>query len=430
MLKRIIAPSAVLINFILILCLNLSKPQEWHLKRVVEALIVGEGSKTLSGLYRQWVDAPDVSAVADFFRVSPWAEEAVQQAQQRFVMSDLLKRAKASGAKAIVWVSIDDSMTVKDKDTVALESVDWMHDHSARGGKGGGYRNGSVHVSCRVQIGSFSYPFSFRLYLREKTVRRLNRLRSPEMRLKFKSKYHLAKEMLRELKPYIPAEYKVYVLFDRWYASAKLIKFIRKQGKRWHVLCAIKSNRCLDGIALHQLNQQLKHTHTTSVEVRATDGSVKTYQVRRVQGHLNDVPFEVCVLISRRHYRDTCPKYFLCTDLSLSAQTILNWYSKRWSMEVEYWYLKQKLGLGDFRLHDYEAIDKWYGIVYFTLTFLYWRWYQSQSEEHPLHSIAEVIEQHRADHARALLTAACQQAIETGNVDAILERFLTLPQVP
>jgi hypothetical protein len=29
------------------------------------------------------------------------------------------------------------------------------------------------------------------------------------------------------------------------------------------------------------------------------------------------------VLISKRHHRDKRPKYFLCTDLSLSAQQIL-----------------------------------------------------------------------------------------------------------
>jgi hypothetical protein len=380
-------------------------------------------------LYRQWVEAPDASAVADFFRASPWSEVQLQQAKQRFVIEDLFRRGKESGAKPIVWVSLDDSLAVKDKDTVALEAVEWTYDHSARGGKKGSYRNGSVHVSCRVQVGSYSYPFAFRLYLRAKTVRRLNRSRPPETRLKFKSKYQLAKEILQELKPYIPAGYKVYVMFDRWYASARLMKFIRKQGKDWHVLCAVKSNRQLSGIPLYQWNAQLKHKRTTSVEVRATDGTVKTYQVRTVQGRLNSVPFEVCVLISRRHYRDKFPKYFLCSDLSLSPQTILNWDQKRWPLEVDYWYLKQKLGLGDFRLHDYEAIHKWYSVVYFTLTFLYWRLYQFQSDGVSLKTLAEVIEQHRAEHARAVLRAACQQAIETGDVEAVVERFSTLPQV-
>jgi hypothetical protein len=63
------------------------------------------------------------------------------------------------------------------------------------------------------------------------------------------------------------------------------------------------------------------------------------------------------------------------------------------------------------------------------LTFLHWRLYQSQDEEHPLHSIAQVIEQHRAEHACALLRAACEQSAQTKDVEAVLERFLVLPQV-
>ncbi|HHS98463.1 MAG TPA: transposase, partial [Chloroflexi bacterium] len=71
MLKHIVHPSSVLVTFILMLRLALSKPQRKHLFRTVDAIIVCEGRKTLANLYRQWVEAPDVSAVADFFRLSP-----------------------------------------------------------------------------------------------------------------------------------------------------------------------------------------------------------------------------------------------------------------------------------------------------------------------------------------------------------------------
>jgi hypothetical protein len=47
--------------------------------------------------------------------------------------------------------------------------------------------------------------------------------------------------MLTELAGLLPKEYQVYVMFDSWYASAKLINFCRRQG--WQVICAIKSNR-------------------------------------------------------------------------------------------------------------------------------------------------------------------------------------------
>jgi len=50
--------------------------------------------------------------------------------------------------------------------------------------------------------------------------------------------------MLTELAELLPPGHRVYVLFDSWYASAKLIKFCRRQ--RWHVICAVKANRRIE----------------------------------------------------------------------------------------------------------------------------------------------------------------------------------------
>ena len=425
MLKRIIHPSDLFVSFIVALHLSLSKPQRKHLVRTADAIIVCEERKTLSALYRQWVEAPDVSAVADCFRVGPWTADEVRQPLAAFVMDDLIQLAAGPGMVPNIYVSLDDSLTRKDKDTTCLEAVDWVHDHAAAGKGQTAYCKGAVHVSCRVQIGAWGYTFAWRLYLRKKTVRRLNRDRAKGHRLRFKTKYKLAREMLAELRPYLPDGYQVYVLFDRWYASGKLIKFIRKQG--WHVICALKSNRKLNGTRVDVWHQQLRHKRYTRVRMTAADGTSRTYLVRMVQGRLSDVPYDVCVLISKRHPRDKHPKYFLCTDLSLSAQTVLTWYGNRWPLEVDYWYLKQALGLGDFRLHAYEAIEKWYAVVHLVLTFLQWRLYHARARGQPLRSVADVIRQHRAEHAQALLIAACQEAIETGAIEPVLERFIAMP---
>ena len=425
MLKRIIHPSELFVSFVLALHLALSKPQRKHLIRTAEAIIVCEERKTLSALYRQWVEAPDVSAVADCFRVSPWTAEDVRRPVAAFIIADLLRRAQEAGSEPIIWVSIDDTVSRKDKDTHRLEAVDIVCDHSASSKGQTRYCKGAVHVTCKVHIGPWSYTFAWRLYLRAKTVRRLNRQRPKEERLRFRSKYRLAREMLAELRPYLPQGYKVYVLFDRWYAAGKLIKWIRRQG--WHVICALKSNRKLNGIRVDQWNQRLRHRRYTRVRVPAADGTSRTYLVRRVQGHLTDVPFKVCVLISKRHPRDKHPKYFLCTDLGLAAQTVLTWYGNRWPLEVDYWYLKQALGLGDFRMHAYEAIEKWYAVVHLVLTFLQWRLYEAQAQGQPLRSVADVIRQHRAEHARAVLIAACQEAIQMGRIEPVLERFVIMP---
>lgn len=96
MLKRIISPSAVLLNFVLSLCLRLSKLQQAHLWRTVKALIVSDKRKTLARLYRQWVEAPDESAVADFFRVSPWSSEDMQQGVSQLVIADMIQHAEVA----------------------------------------------------------------------------------------------------------------------------------------------------------------------------------------------------------------------------------------------------------------------------------------------------------------------------------------------
>ena len=192
MLKRIVRPSQTLVEFLLILHLQLSQPQQRHLLRLVEAVIVGEGRKTLAELYRLWVDAPDVSAASDFLRVSPWEEGPAQQQLQAFTIEDLLAHARAQGQALVLWASLDDSTHYKDKGTQALDGVDWVHDHSER--RVSKHRKGLAEVSLHVQMGDRGYRFAFRIYLREQTVRRLNRDRDEDDDpLAFKSKYRLAR---------------------------------------------------------------------------------------------------------------------------------------------------------------------------------------------------------------------------------------------
>lgn len=332
MLKRIVHQSAKLLMFIGLLQLKLSKPQRQHVQRIADAVIVSEAPhKTLSALYALYVEAPDATNAADCLRISPWEATAIQEPLSDFVLRDLLAYAEAHGQQ-VIYVSIDDSLAEKDDATRQLEPVDYHHYHNkSRPGKPV-YTNGAVYIEVRVQCGDWGYSYAHRLYLREKTVRRLNRQRPKDQRLRFRSKYRLAREMLVALQAQLPPEYQVYVLFDSWYASNKLLKFCRRQG--WHVICALKANRTLDGKQVRQWHRELKHKWYDHVTVPTTDGQPREYLVRSVRGHLKHFADEVCVLISKRHPRDRRTKYFLCTDLTLAPQAILRTYQKRWPIEI------------------------------------------------------------------------------------------------
>jgi hypothetical protein len=419
MLKTIITNSPALLAFIAALQIALTKPQHQHVLNVVDGLVVGEGNKTLSALCRLFVDAPDPKAVADTFRESPWSAEMIRQALRRFLVKSAFMLAQATGVEHLVYLSIDDSLAAKDKATRHLEAVDWHHDHTASTPTRPVYKNGTVYVLCRLHVGTLSFTVDLRVYMREKTVRRLNRERPKGKRLKFRSKYSLARAMLAELEPLIPDGYPVYVLFDSWYASAKLIKWCRRRN--WHVICALKSNRCLNGENVRTHNQHLKHQRYTRVTLAAADNRSRIYLVRQVDGRLNDIPCDVRVFISKRSRRDRRPRYFMSTDLSLSAYQVLSRYMKRWPCEVANLYLKTRLGLGDFRMRSFESIEKFFVLTWLALAFLEWRLATAQLPQAKI--LADVIRLQRHEHARRTMRAACEMAIQTGDVDSVLERF-------
>ena len=144
------------------------------------------------------------------------------------------------------------------------------------------------------------------------------------------------------------------------------------------------------------------HSCQPYTRVRGADG--KTYLVRQLQGHLREISFDVRVLISKRHPRDKHPKYLMTTDLSLSVAKVLKGFAKRWQVEVEYWTVKEWVC---FRMWSYEAMERWYTLVYLVLAFLSWR--SRASGE----SLSGVLHQHRMAHARWVLVSACEAVRET-----------------
>ena len=162
------------------------------------------------------------------------------------------------------------------------------------------------------------------------------------------------------------------------------------------------------------------------MQLTATDQRLRTSLVRTLQGKLPKLPVAVCVLLRQRHQRDKHPKYFLWTELALSAQQIRPLSQKRWPMEGDNCYVKHHLGLADLRVQSYEATEKWFAMVCVTLAFFQWRFHHAPAEEH-VRSVADVVRHHRYKHARILLAMACQEAAQLADYRPVLQRFLCQP---
>jgi hypothetical protein len=156
----------------------------------------------------------------------------------------------------------------------------------------------------------------------------------------------------------------------------------------------------------------------------------RTYWTRMLTGRLAGVADEVRVVISQRGPGVRSPKYFLCTDTKLSAQAILTRYQLRWRQEVDYWHVKLQLGLGDFRLHSYEAIAKWYAVVYLVLVYLYWLGYEQAGSGKACMGLSEVLSRIRQSHQREVLRAACAEVAGGASVEEVVTRYAGPARVP
>jgi hypothetical protein len=420
MLTRIVHNSPALGAFLDQLHLPLSKPQRQHMLNLADALLVCEDTKTLAALQRQFLAAPDASNMADYLRISPWkaaeGRSAIRANQVEWVIAEAERRKLPKELS----INIDDSLGEKDRDTRHLEPVDWFHDHTESSKTRPVFKNAFCYLEATLRIGTLTVTVDLRLYLRAKTVRRLNRHRSPERRIPFRSKNSLARAMLEALRPLLPEGWTITVQFDSWYASEQLLKYVHRQG--WQVTCGLKHNRILNGQRIDHLASALKHRRYTQVLLTAADGNKQRYYVRQTTGRLKEVPYDVRAFFCKRHPREQSPAYFMSTDLTRSAQQALQGYRGRWSCEVLNFYLKTQLGLADFRVQSYEAVDKYLVVVWLTWAYVERRFEQERSAQ--IKTYGDLIRQHRDEHAVDWLTGALEMMQETGDIQLVLQRYL------
>jgi hypothetical protein len=162
--------------------------------------------------------------------------------------------------------------------------------------------------------------------------------------------------------------------------------------------------------------------------VHAADGTATTYFVRDTTGRLADLPDEVRVFFSKRHPREKSPAYFMSTDCTRSAQQALQGYHGRWSCEVDNFYLKTQMGLTDFRVRAFEAVDKYIVVVLLTWAYVERRFATERSAQ--IKTYGDIIRRHRDEHARDWLTGALEMQQATGDVQQVLQHFLRLTPQP
>ena len=112
----------------------------------------------------------------------------------------------------------------------------------------------------------------------------------------------------------------------------------------------------------------------------------------------------------------------------MSSQEALNIYRMRWPVEVDNIYLKAALGLGDFRLQSFEAIQKWFQVVLLALNYLQHQQALAVVKTGKLRILADFIRIHRQEHAYNLLRSVAERVLACGEIEPVLQCFIQVDQ--
>jgi len=88
---------------------------------------------------------------------------------------------------------------------------------------------------------------------------------------------------------------------------------------------------------------------------------------------------------------------------------------------VDNTYLKNALGLGDFRLQSLEATQKWFALVMLAINYLQYRMALAYTQNPSKASLADFIRQHRLEHFQTLLRSVLKPLAQPQQIETCLQ---------
>jgi SRSO17 transposase len=274
-----------------------------------------------------------------FITNGDWDEEEIAQRKADLFFEELgLKEGDR------ILLIIDD--TYNEKKGKRTDGVGKFFDHSK------GFIWGNNIVTSVLQAKGLFIPHKAKIYVKKE-----------DAGTDFKSKIQIAiKEIIEPLK--VLAGTELMVVFESWWYSAALIKSCRELGH--HVTCQIKSNKKVilddgESLQIKSYAKRFDKRDFKEVTIKAR-GKRKSYFIVEQVVRL-DKSRQVRLVISKENM-NTEPKYYICTDIDLTAKKILSIYSDRWDIETAHREANQKLGFKDYQLRSKHAIERFMQLVF------------------------------------------------------------------
>ena len=277
------------------------------------------------------------TTIAHFFNHGKWDDASLEQLLKHTVAQIIYRESMISGKP--VFCIADDTISSKTKPSSwALHPIEdaYFHQSHLKRRQDYGHQAVAVMLSCNGTV------------LHYATV----------MYDKSRSKIQILCDIAEEL-PQAPVP--SYFLCDSWYTSGKIMDAFIKKG--FYTIGALRTNRVLYPCGIRQkISSYALHFRKTDKEVRLVTAGNRQYYVYRYEGSLNGVENAV-VLISypkEAFHSLKALRAFICTDVSLETEEILNTYVERWPIEIFFRQSKGKLAFNRYQIRTSKGIRRYW----------------------------------------------------------------------
>jgi hypothetical protein len=286
------------------------------------------------------------------------AQRRTRQAISHFLDEDLWEGASLLRQKAFdtlrqlgwragdtVYILLDD--TQKRKRGRKMDAVKKLFLHAEKI-----YAPAHIFVTCALVYRGVVIPYAVRLWLPQEFSRGQG--------LPFRKLTELAAEMLGQFA--LPGKGKIIALFDSYYLCPTVVQTCEARG--WAYVSVAKKNRNFFPQGRDRDKRKLGRygRNVLRRSGHAVKAGGKPHRVAERLGRLSKAG-EVKLIFSRR-VRERAWVVLVTNQRQWSAKTVLSHYQRRWGIEVLFKMAKQHLGLGDYQVLRYRAIENYLRLVF------------------------------------------------------------------
>lgn len=306
-----------------------SKPQWNHFNTYLHGLLLGEkGEKNIQDIADNQLQGRHQSSLNRFLTQHKWNVRRVNA---------LRLRQSLPYSKDGVLI-VDD--TIIEKSGKQMDGVGFLFDHC----KGKSVRCHDI-VSTFYHHREMHVPLYFTPYVKEEHTTGLD--------IWFKTKIQIALDLLRKSLMQVSPEV---VVFDAWYMSKELVDFVNGRGLVW--VSQAKSNRLIqvdDGswISVNVFARGLSKQVFNRIDKVVDERRFKwIYETTLMMKHVGMV--KMVVLCQRKNSKTF--NFLVSNNTALDGLQILEYYKKRWAIEVFHRDCKQHLGMGEYQVRRLDAV--------------------------------------------------------------------------